>query len=267
MNIFKQEFSMKKKSILIWSISISAFIIFYMAFFPGISKESAGVQSLMDSLPTEMLQAVGLRKGLSIGELIGFFTITFTMAQLAMAIQSSNYGFSILSVEGRNQTGDFLMSKPVSRSKIYWSKFLASFIGLLITAATVSVASFIALETFSGGQSYQREYLLKLLATIPIFQTIFLSLGMLISVILKRIKSVLGFSMSLSVGLFVIDAVRSVVGSDFLGLLSPYYYFEAGNILKTGNYDLKLFAVAIAIIVVALPAGLFIYKRQDIDSV
>lgn len=267
MNVFKQEFKMKLRSILIWGISIAVFMIFYLAFFPSMSGDSIALESIMDSFPKEMLQALGLREGLSISNLIGCFTLTFTMMQLAIAIQSANYGFSILSEEERELTADFLMTKPVSRSKIYWSKFFAAFLSLIITAIIIGIGSFIALELFNGGESYRVKNVLKLLLTVPVFQLSFLSIGMFISLLFRKVRSVLSFSMGLSIGLYTINAVRGIVDSDILGLFTPFYYFEPGMILKNGVVDLKLSVMAIGVIAVSLISSYVIYDKRDIHSV
>nr|WP_300005044.1 ABC transporter permease subunit [Tissierella sp.] len=266
MNIFKQEFKMKTRSILIWSLSIAAFIIFYMAFFPGLSADSQALDSIMESLPKEMLQALGLREGLALSSLIGYFTLTFAMIQLAIAIQSSNYGFAILTEEERELTADFLMSKPVSRNTIYWSKFLASFLSLLISSIVIGIASFIALELFKSAESYSTVNVLKLMLTIPIFQLMFLTLSMLISLLFKKVRSVLSLSMALSIGFYVINSIRGIVGSDVLGYFTPFYYFEPGEILKTGIIDLKLLLITLVIITVSLMASSYIYNSRDINS-
>ncbi len=266
MTIFKHEFLMKKKSIIIWSLSLAAFMIFYMAFFPAMAQDSASFEAVMTSFPKEMLQALGLREGLSLASLMGFFSLTFTMMQVAIAIQSANYGFSILSEEERELTADFLLSKPVSRSKIYFSKLLAALLGLLITAIAVGVSSLVALELFSGGQTYEGAHLFKLILTVPIFQLLFLSVGMFISLLFKKIRSVLSLSMGLVIGLYVVNSVRGIIDSDSLGYLTPFYYFEPGPILIEGRYDLKLFAIATAIIIVALVSSYLLYIRRDIHS-
>lgn len=266
MNIFKHEFNMKKKSILIWSLSLVGFIILYMAFFPSMAQDSEAFDSVMSNFPEEMLHALGLRDGLSLSSLIGYFTLTFAMIQLALAIQSSNYGFSILSEEERELTADFLMSKPVSRRKIYLSKFLAAFLSLIITSIFVGVGSFIALELFNGGDTYKNTNLLKLLLTVPIFQLIFLSLGMLISLLFRKIRSVLSFSMGLSIGLYVINSVSGIVDSEILGYITPYYYFEPGVILKSGEYDIRLISISIGIIIISLVVSYLMYNKRDIHS-
>lgn len=266
MNIFKHEFNMKKKSILIWSLSIVGFIIFYMAFFPSMSQDSVGLESIMDSFPEELLQALGMRDGLSLGTLMGYFALTFTMMQLAIAIQSANYGISILSEEERELTADFLMSKPVSRSKIYFSKFFAAFLSLIITSMAISIGSLIALRLFSGGESYEFSNVIKLLLTVPIFQLLFLSIGMSISLLFQKIRSVLSFSMALAIGLYVVNSVREIINSDILGYITPYYYFEPGIILKSGEYDLKLFLISVGVIAISLVSSYLLYNKRDIHS-
>lgn len=266
MNIFKQEFNMKIKSIVIWSLSLAGFMIFYMAFFPTMIKDSTALDSIMSSMPKELFQALGLREGLSISSLIGYFTLTFTLIQLAIAIQSANYGFSILTEEERDLTADFLMTKPISRSKVYFSKFIAAFLSLIITAIVVSIGSFIALELFNAGQNYDTLNVLKLLITIPIFQLVFLSMGMLISLFFKKVRSVLSLSMGLAIGLYVINSVSGIVNSEVLGYFSPYYYFEPGIILKNGEYDCILLFLGFGIIAISLIGSYIIYNKRDIHS-
>lgn len=266
MNIFKHEFNMKKKSIIIWSLSLAAFMILYMAFFPAMAKDSTSFDSVMDSFPKEMLQALGIREGLSLTSLMGFFTLTFVMMQLAIAIQGANYGFSILSEEERELTADFLMSKPISRSKIYFSKLFAALLSLLITSIVVGISSFIALKLFNGGNSYEVSPVFRLILTVPVFQLLFLSLGMFISLLFKKVRSVLSFSMGLAIGLYVVNSVREIVDSDILGYITPFYYFEPGIILMDGAYNLKLFLIAIGIIIVSLASSYVLYKKRDIHS-
>ncbi len=266
MNIFKHEFNMKIKSIIIWSLSMAGFIMFYMAFFPTMASDSKALDSITNSMPKEMLQALGIRDGLSISTVIGYFTLTFTMIQLAVAIQSANYGFSILTEEERELTADFLMTKPVARKQIYLSKLIAAFLALVITAIILSIGCLMSLKLFNSGQSYEIKNVVKLLVTIPIFQCIFLSLGMVISLLFKKTRSVLSLSMGLTIGLYVINSVRGIVESDLLGYISPYYYFEPGLLLIKGKYDMKLLFIGLGIIAISLISSYIMYNKRDIHS-
>lgn len=266
MNIFKHEFQMKRQSILIWSLSLAAFMIFYMAFFPALAKDAGSFESIMDSFPKEMLEALGVKEGLSIASLVGYFSLTVSMIQLALAIQSAIYGFSILSEEERALTADFLLTKPVSRKTIFFSKFFAALVGLFLTALAVGLASFIALSLFSGGESIETAKFLRVILSFPIFQLVFLTLGMFLSLLFKKIRSVLSLSMGLAIGLYAVNALRGVLDSDLLAYASPYYYFETATILENGAYDLTLFSLAIGIILFSLVASYSLYTKKDIHS-
>ncbi|NBI07491.1 ABC transporter permease subunit [Senegalia massiliensis] len=266
MNIFKHEFKMKIKSIIIWSISISGFMLFYMAFFPGLAQDSESFNQLMENFPEEFLQAFGMQSGLSFTTLIGYFTLTFSIIQLVIAIQSANYGFSILSEEERELTADFLMTKPVSRKKIYFSKFLAAFLGLLVTAISISISSFIALEIFNNGEVYDKQNIIILLSIVPVFQLFFLGIGMLISVIVSKVRSVLSYSFGLTIGLYVVNSIRGIIDSDLLGYITPFYYFEPGYILKNGKYNISLLVIGVIVIIVSFISNYILYLKRDINS-
>ncbi len=266
MNIFHYEFQMKRKSILLWSLSLVGFFIFYMAFFPTLVQDSQAFESIMDSFPEELLSAMGLNKDLSLASLIGYFSLTFTLIQLGLGIQSANYGFSILSEEERELTADFLMTKPVSRSRIFWSKFFAACLSLLITAVIVGVGGIISIGVFNGGEAYKLSHVLLLFASVPIFQLIFLSLGMVISLFFRKVRSVLSLSMGLVIGLYVVNSMKGILDSNLLGYFTPFHYFEPGDIMRDGTYNLSLLWISILIIGVSLFGSYILYKRRDIHS-
>lgn len=267
MNVFKHELKEKFSSILIWSISISAFILMYMAFYPSIGADSKVLDVLIDSFPEEFLHIFGIGGGISISSLIGYFTITFVFVQLAMAIQSSHYGVSILSKEERELTADFLMTKPITRAKIYWSKFFASTLGLLITASIIAITSIISIKLFNGGESYDLKNIFIFLSTIPLFQLFFFSLGILVSLLFKKIRSVLSVSMGIAIFFYMINVVRGIIDSDLLELLTPYYYFDPGIILKSGEYDILPISICILVIIISTALSFNLYKKRDIHSI
>lgn len=69
------------------------------------------------------------------------------------------------------------MSKPVARTTIYFSKLFAAGLSLFVTVIAVGISSLIALRLFNAGESYQLSHVLKLLATVPIFQLVFFKFG------------------------------------------------------------------------------------------
>ena len=265
-NVFKYEIKMHLKSIIIWCLNIFAGLVILMAFFPAFGKDAELLEKMYQYYPEELLKAFGMNSSLTLASALGYFAFCFAMIQLFLAIQASNYGFSILSVEERELTADYLLSKPVSRFKILSAKFLAAFTALTATNAVTWLGSFVSIELFRGGKEYDAKTLVTLLSTIVLFQLVFLSIGMITSVLVRKIRSVLSYSLALALGTYMLNAVRSIVGGDLLGYFTPFYHFEAVSILDKGKLNIPMASISIAIIVIALGTSAVLYSKRDIHS-
>jgi len=266
MNIYKFEFRMLIRSILIWVPSISVGLIFYMAFFPMMMEDASGFQVLMDSFPEEFLAFFGMNGDLPFSTIIGYYALTYSMIMIPIAIQAANYGFHILSVEERELTADFLLSKPVSRRQILVSKFLAAFTSLTITNAYIWVSTFIAIELFNGGDTYEYNNVIVLLSSIFFFQLFFISVGMFISVAIKKVSSVLSFSMGLGFGMYILGSFASMLSSNMFKVLTPYAHFNPNYILVHGHYEWGYALISITVSIAALIGTYFLYLKRNIAS-
>ena len=266
MNVYLFEFRNYKKSIIIWSLAISFWIIFYMAFYPMIADDSLAFDTLMQDFPDEFLALMGMSKDLPTSSVLGYFGLTFSMAQIPMAIQAANYGFHTLSVEERELTADFLLSKPVTRRKVIISKFLAALTSLTIVNVFIWISCLVSIYTFKMGQTFDLNAVLVLLSTVVLFQLSFLSVGMVISVSLKKINSVLSFSMALGFGLYILNSLKVLFTSDIFGYISPYSHFNPTYILVEGHYHLVFTIINVSIIIVSLVMSYFLYLRRNIHS-
>lgn len=266
MNIFKYELKMYRSSILVWSLSIAGLMILFMAFYPSFGADAELMEKMLSNYPEEFLKAFGMVGGLSISSVLGYFSFVFAFMQLCFAVQSANYGFSFLSVEERELTADFLMSKPVSRQSILISKFLAALVSLTITNIVFFGATFLSLALFDEGKGYDVSKVVLALLTVPVFQLFFMTVGMIISVSLRKIRSVLSFSLSLAFGMYILNAMRAIVGGDLLGLLSPYYHFEVGYIIEHGRYNYGMASISVGVIIVSAVASYILYMKRDIYS-
>ena len=114
------------------------------------------------------------------------FLVSFIFVQLCLAIQASNYGFGLVSVEESELTADFLLSKPVSRVQVITSKLLAALTSLAITDLVVWVASIASFYLFGKGRQYDSSTLLLLLLSLVVFQLFFLGVGLFISLLVKK---------------------------------------------------------------------------------
>jgi ABC-2 type transport system permease protein len=265
MNIYKHEFRMSFKSVIIWSLAVAFLIFLYLSVFPSFASDADLLNEALASFPEELLMAFGM-SGIDMSSVLGFYGLIFGFVQLCLAIQAANYGFSILSVEERDLTADFLLAKPVGRNKILTSKLLAALTGLAITNIVVWASSLVAIASFNDGRPYELEPVLLLLSSVAIFQLFFLTVGMLISVLVKRVRSVIPFSMALAFGMYVLSAFGGMLGDAKLELITPFKHFEPNYILSNAAYDIPLVLITVSAIIISVVGSYILYSRKDMRS-
>ena len=265
MNIYKHEFKMKIGSVITWSLSIVALIVAFMSMFSVIAVDADMLNEMMTKFPKELLMAFGMT-GLDMSTVLGFYALAFTFVQICLAIQAANYGFSLVSIEETEMTADFLLAKPVTRPQILTAKLLAVFTSLTITNAVVWIASILSVSMFNGGRPYELNTLFLLLGSIVFFQLVFLTLGVVFSLMTKRMRSVMPYSMGLAFGMYVLSAFGGLVGDVKLELITPFKHFEPNYIVSNAALDTPLVMISLVYIVLAVVGSYMLYTRRNVQT-
>jgi ABC-2 type transport system permease protein len=265
-NIFKHEFRARLRSVITWSIALFTIFLVLLSIYPSFSKQTALLNETMSQFPPQFLAAFGLT-GQDLSTVLGYFSIIFLFSQICLAIQAGNYGFGLVSTEENELTADFLLSKPVSRVQIMNSKLLAAFTGLIITNLVVGICAFVLLTLFRNGNNYDVHTLILLLLSNIIFQLFFLSVGLVISLLVKRVRSVTPYSLGLGFGMYLLNAFSGMLGKVSLEVISPFKHFDPTYITLHGTYDTSLLLLDLAIILASLAASYWLYIRRNIPAV
>jgi len=265
MNIYKHEFKMSFRSVIVWSVALIVLIFVVMSLFSGMAADAELMNAMMAEFPPELLAAFGMT-GLDMASVLGFYSFIFLFCQICLAIQAANYGFGLVSIEEREMTADFLLAKPVGRSKILTSKLLSAGTGLVITNIVVWITTLVTIGIFSDGRTYDSTPLVLLLLSIALFQLFFLSVGMVISLLVKRVRNVTPFSMALVFGMYLLNAFGNMLGEDTLEIITPFKHFDANYIINNSAYDLPLVLLSVVIIIVSIVASYMLYARRNIAS-
>jgi ABC-2 type transport system permease protein len=265
MNIYLHEFKAKLKSVLVWSTSIAALLFVFSSIYTGFSSQSALLTEMMANFPRELLLAFGM-ENMDWSNVLGYFGLVFLFCQICLAIQAANYGFGLVSIEESELTADFLLAKPVGRTAIMNSKLLAALSSLTITNLVVWIVSFICITVFAAGEAYPVKSLVMLLLSIIVFQLFFLSVGLVISLLMKRVRSVTPLSMGLVFGLYILNVFGDMLGKKSLEIISPFTQFDPNYILKNSAWDMSLAWISLAAILISVVASYMLYARRNIAS-
>jgi ABC-2 type transport system permease protein len=264
-NVFWHEFKMHLRSVVTWSVAVAALILVFVSLFSSFAQDAALLNEMLANFPEELLAAFGMT-GVDLSTILGYFSLAFLFVQVCLAIQAANYGFSLVSIEEREWTADFLLAKPVGRSQILTSKLLAALSGLLITDVVVWIATLVFINLFKGEATYETSALVLLLLSVVPFQLFFLAVGLVVSLLVKRIRSVTPYAMALGFGMYVLSAFGDMLGESALEKITPFKHFEPNYIIQHKAYDLPLVLVSLAVIVISLVGSYRLYARRDIPS-
>ena len=122
------------------------------------------------------------------------------------------------------------------------------------------------MNIFSKGEQYQAGNLVTLLLTMAVFQLFFLTTGMVISLLVKRVRNVIPFSMGLVFGLYVLNAFGEMIGEMSLEVISPFKHFAPNYIVKHAAWDMPLPLISVAVLIISLVASYVLYARRNISS-
>jgi ABC-2 type transport system permease protein len=243
---------------------MAALIIFFLSIYPSFSRDAAEFDKLIQGYPEAVRKAVGL--GSDIFSFLGFYSYVFLYIMLCGAIQGMNLGTSILSKEIRQKTADFLLTKPVARKEIMTAKLLAALVILVITNVIYVIAAG-AMAFIVNTRTFNIKIFIMISVTLFFIQLIFLSLGVVISVIVPKIRSVIAVSLGTVFGFFIINMFGSVIGDEALKYITPFKYFDTAYIIKNSAYEMPYMIIGAVFVAAAIGASYLIYSRRDIHAV
>ena len=264
--IFKHEFSIRIRSILTWGLSVSALVFVFFSFFSVFAEQSEMMNELLSKMPEELLIAFGMNN-MVYHTVLGYISFFFLFIQLCLAIQAGNFGFGLVSVEENEMTADFLLTRPVSRTNILTAKLLAAISAMLITDLVFWISTFAAISIFGEGKSYDLATLLWLLLSVFIFQLFFFSLGLVISLLVKRVRNVIPYSLGLAFGAYVLNAFSGVFGDVKLEYITPFKHLDSAYIIENAAYNTPLLLINLTVTLVSLAGAYWLYNRRDIHAV
>ena len=123
---------------------------------------------------------------------------------------------------------------------------------LTIVNITIAIGTFVGIMMFNADQTVEWSHIWVLLSTNVFFQLFFISLGMFVSTIIKKVPSVLSLSMGLGIGLYILSSLGKMLSSRTISFISPYAHFAPDYILVEGHYDWSLVWITFIVILISL---------------
>ncbi len=266
MNIYLYELKALRKSMIVWSVSMTALAALYLGLYTSVAEDADAFRDLLANYPESVRAILNINLDY-IASLVGFYSLVFSFILLCGSIQAMQLGVSVLSKESRERTADFLLVKPVSRAAIVIGKVLAAFSVLIITDAIFLAITLILAQVVTAGDfDFNVFFLINL--SMFFIQLIFLGVGLLVSMFFKKIKNVLPVTFGFVFGFYLIGALFATNKEDeALRFISPFRYYDIGYIISNSGYEAPYVILSIAVVAVCVAATYIIYRKKDIHAV
>ncbi len=267
-NIFFKELKHQRNSFIIWCLSFISLIFLDMAFYPILMKDDM-LKQMSAFFENPFMKSLLSAFGASLDvftNVLGFYAARNTMFILLLgSFFSILLAGKILSQEEHEKTAEFLLTKPVTRIEVVWSK-LAGFLSLLVTLnIIILISGYIAIEIFKGNSEYSlTAYLIHTFYSFLLMLT-FGAVGLFLSLWIKRGRPTTNISIGIIIGGYFIDAVSKITPSlDKIGYLSPFKFVDSSVL----DPDFKLmwwrllYFLGLSLLLFTL--SFIFYKKKDI---
>lgn len=262
MNIFLRELKANLKSLVIWSVIITLLILV------GVAKFSAyfgnpELLAILNTLPAAILDAMSLR-AFNLTTLSGFYGIMSIYFGLLGAIAAAMWGSDIISKEERDKTVEFSLVLPVTRSKVITAKALAAIVNCIAFVLVTGVVSIGVAQKYNPDQAFYNFLLLEMEAMFVI-ELIFLAIGLLLGCTMKQYKRSSAIAISIILAAYFLSIISGLKQNlEFLKYFTPFKYFDAGDLFRTGQMSGTYLLISVAIIVVSLVGAYWTYNKRDL---
>jgi len=269
MSIFKLEIRTIKKGVIKWTIAIGVIIFMMLAFFPSMQTES--MQSLagakMEGISPELLEALGISTMMDFTKITNFYGYVLQFITLALMVFVTIISISTLVKEETDGTIEFLYSKPVSRNMIFLQKSFAnisSFIVLLFVLSVVTVIGYVSFSDYSLADSIKESSMFY--SSILFVGLVFMSIGTLLSTVLRSNKGTSGIAMSIVFGTFILGMIGSIMDNlSFLTYISPMEWIQTQKLIEDGILITE-WMIGFTTIIICYAMAYKIYNKKDLQS-
>lgn len=262
MSLFRHELKMNKKSFLIWCVCIAVCCAGCVLLYDSLESSLGNLADTYSNLGA-MSVALGMDK-LSLATMQGFYGTEITMMfNLGCAMFACMLGIGMLSKEEGGHTSEFLNTLPISRTKIYFEKYI-SLIAILIAFNVIEVGVNIASLLLMDSMFEAKVFFLYHVASL-IMQIELVSICYMISAMSKKV--VVGYGIGFSIMFYALDMMcRIIPAIENAKYITPFYYCSAADIFSDGKLSVEYIIIGIVVSIICVVVGKIYYCKKDIAS-
>lgn len=266
--IFWRTIQNRKISLIVYCLAGILLLWMYVAMFPSIQQQAEIFTEIMEGYPEGFLKAFGIDESFNFSTIENFlsieqFSLVWPIILIFIIVSLAGSG---ISGEIERGTAEILLSRPVSRLKIFFGRYLAGLFTLLV----FTIFSVFAISPLS--ELHNIDYIFENYITFSILGFLFgwavFSLAMMFSALFSE----KGKTYMLTAGILVVMYVLNLVAAlkenlQDLKFLSFFHYFNYQGALIHNTIELETIWVFAAVIIFCTLIGAICFSKRDIRGV
>ena len=160
---------------------------------------------------------------------------------------------------------DFLLTKPRERGCLFFEKLLAALCLLVASNFFFILESLILYRVYAPAPLMFGRALLAA-SSLLWMELLFLSVGAVIAVFARRVRSVSGLATAIGFAGFLLSALHSLLELEDLRYITPFSYYDTAKAFFDGTYEPKYALVGAAVTLALMVAAYARYTRADIPA-
>ena len=262
MTIFKQEIKSQSLAITIWSLSIGLLVAACVLMYPDMESQMSGVNDMFSSMGN-FTAAFGMDQ-LNFGTLIGFYAVEGgNMLGIGGAFFAAIIGISALMKEEKERTAEFLLTHPVSRTRVITEKLASTFVIIIILNVIVFVCSIVSILMIDEEVFWEELILFHVAYLLMQFEIAGICFG--ISAFIK--KSGMGIGIGIAGLMYLLNIVANISeDAKPLKYFTPFGYTEGADIINNKEISIEYLIPGMIIMVVCIIIGYIKYSKKDISA-
>lgn len=264
-NLFLHELRRNTFSLILWGIIITVLISVTMSVYPAFMENQSKVMGMLSLIPKGALQFKGISNFNDLLSASGFYAVNNVIYMLVLgSIFAIVLASNILLKEEYNKTAEYLLTRPLTRKEIFFSKSSVVLLNVFFLNLVTALAGFISIALVKTGAFSLRSFMILSLYTF-LLNILFGSIGLFLSVIVKRARPITTFCIGLVLILYFIYTLSKITESIAkIGYLSPFKYVNLEVTSPTYKLNLLSLSYFIALSLLFYLLSYRLYLRRDI---
>jgi len=264
-NLFIKEMRRNFLSLILWMIIITLLISVTMSVYRTFLENQSKIMGMMSLIPKGALQFKGISDLNDLLSVLGFYAVNNIIYMMVLgSIYAIVISSGILLKEEYNKTAEYLLTRPLTRSEIFFTKLSVFSVNIFILNMVTALAGFICMGLVKNGSFSIRVFLILSLYTLML-NFLFGATGFFLSTVVKRPRPITTFCIGLVLILYFIYTLSKITESAVkIGYVSPFKYVDTAVTDPAYSLDIGNLVYFIGISLVLIVLSYRFYLRKDI---